>query len=267
MCLARLQCPPISAASVSSPATVACRNEPGGKVTRAAPIMIVGALRISTSSPWRVSRARRCCSATRDSVAIMLCRQRSGAAHVDIEAVVGGGDLDVERLCGWYQRLGDRPRRVERAAQAGIEDRTMIDGNDVVRTCSGEAHLEHVVRARPGVQRNPPPAEAVGVDQRIALRRRASPAPASRRRDCASTHDSVRLPSAGSRSPRRRQNAGKTARPVPGLRARPHQAPAVGMMTRYRRDFDRLAAKRVRHIDVLSVDQRRRRRQSDRRDR
>ena len=53
-----------SAASASSPATVACRNEPGGSVTCAAPIAIVGGVRISTSSPWRVSRASRCCSAT-----------------------------------------------------------------------------------------------------------------------------------------------------------------------------------------------------------
>ena len=85
-CSARLT----SAASASSPAIVACRNEPGGRVTRAAPIVIVGGARISTNSPWRVSRASRCCSATRDSVVISLGRQRSGAAHVDIETAFGG---------------------------------------------------------------------------------------------------------------------------------------------------------------------------------
>jgi hypothetical protein len=34
------------------------------------------------------------------------------------------------------------------------------------------------------------------------------------------------------------------------------QASAIGMMTRYRRDLDRLAAERVRHIDGLSAGQR-----------
>ena len=34
----------------------------------------------------------------------------------------------------------------------------------------------------------------------------------------------------------------------------PEQAPAIGMMTRHRCDLDGLAAKRVRHIDVLAVD-------------
>ena len=42
------------------------------------------------------------------------------------------------------------------------------------------------------------------------------------------------------------------------LRARTldrEQAPAVGMMTRHRRDLDGLAAKRVRHVHALAVDQ------------
>jgi hypothetical protein len=46
-----------SRASVSSPAAVACRNEPGGKATRARPITTDGGLRCAISSPWRVSRA------------------------------------------------------------------------------------------------------------------------------------------------------------------------------------------------------------------
>jgi len=43
-------------------------------------------------------------------------RQRPRAAHVDIESVAGGCDLDVERLSGWRQRFGDRPSRIKRAA-------------------------------------------------------------------------------------------------------------------------------------------------------
>src|ERR1700719_3256600 len=104
MCFARLQCSDTSAASLRSPATVACRNEPGGKVTRAAPITIVG-----------------------------------------------GRDLDVERLSARYQRLGNRPSRIERAAQAGIENGAAIEGNDVVRIGRRKTDLQHLMCADPGV--------------------------------------------------------------------------------------------------------------------
>ncbi len=69
-CLACLQCAVTSAANASSPAIVACRKEPGGRVTRATPIPMVGGARINTSSPWRVSRAKPCRCARADSVAI-----------------------------------------------------------------------------------------------------------------------------------------------------------------------------------------------------
>ena len=51
MCFAPLQCSNTSAASASSPAAVACRNEPGGSVTCAVPMLTTGGVRISTSSP------------------------------------------------------------------------------------------------------------------------------------------------------------------------------------------------------------------------
>ncbi len=41
-------------------------NEPGGSVTCALPTRTTGGLRMMTSSPWRVSRARLCFSASFD---------------------------------------------------------------------------------------------------------------------------------------------------------------------------------------------------------
>jgi hypothetical protein len=60
------------------------------------------------------------------------CRQRPRAAHVDVEAAIRSRDLDVERLCDRYQRLGDRAARIKRAAQAGGKDRTAVDRDNVV---------------------------------------------------------------------------------------------------------------------------------------
>ena len=56
-----------SAANVSSPATVAWRKEPGGRITRALPMVTPGGWRISTSSPCRVNRARACLAAMSDN--------------------------------------------------------------------------------------------------------------------------------------------------------------------------------------------------------
>ncbi len=148
-------------------------------------------------------------------------RQRAGAAHVDVEADIGGRDLDVERLADHDQRLGQRPGRIERAAQAGIEDRAAVDRNDVVRTCRTEADLEHLVGAHPGVQRDAAAADAMGIDQRVDVAIDLRP---RQRLD----HDvafpgcgRVRFPNAGSRIRRRRRNADRTARSAAGLACRP----------------------------------------------
>ena len=93
----------------------------------------------------------RCCSATRDSVAIIAGRQRPGAAHVDIEAVVGRGDLDVERLVrsASAARPAPTPHRARRAG------RDRGSGSDRPERCRGELAaakptLQHVVRAASG---------------------------------------------------------------------------------------------------------------------
>ena len=94
-----------------------------------------------------------------------LWRQRPGAAHIDIEAVQGRGDLDVERLADPDQGFGERPGRVERAVETGIEDRAAIDRHDVVRIGSSEPDLEHVVRAEPRMQGHAAAASAMRIDQ------------------------------------------------------------------------------------------------------
>ena len=78
-------------------------------------------------------------------------RQRPRAAHVDIEAAIGGGDLDVERLGGRLQHLGERPGGVERAAQAGIEDRAIVDRDDGVAAGGGKADAQFAVGAAAGM--------------------------------------------------------------------------------------------------------------------
>ena len=132
----------------------------------------------------------------------------------------------------------------------------MIDGNDVVRTCRREAHLEHVVRADPGVQRDPPPAEAMGIDQRmhfagkLGLRQHID--------------DEIAFPGTVAfgfpvldrAAPADAKMLANRRDPFRACTLDRDQAPAVGMMTRNGRDLDRLAAQRVRHIHVLSIDDR-----------
>jgi hypothetical protein len=209
---------------------------------------MVGGIRISTSSPWRVSRASRNTRQYCDGV----CRQRPGAAHVDIEAAIGGGDLDIKRLSDFDQRLGERPPRIERAVQAGIEDRAAIDGNDVMRICRGKTHLEHIVRADPGMQGNPAAARTMRVDQetdfavKLRLRQRLD--------------NDIALPGAVAfgfpvldrAAPADCKMRAKRRDPLRACALDPEQAPAVGM-ARYGFNLDGLAAKRVRHIHALPV--------------
>ncbi len=176
-------------------------------------------------------------------------RQRSGAAHVDVEPAVGGRDLDIERLADHDQRLGQRPRRIERATEPGIEDRAAIDRNDVVRACRGETDLEHLMRAHPRVQGDAAAADAMGIDQRIHLAGQIGP----RQR----LHHQIALPGAVALAlpmldRAAAANTKMRAERRDPLRARDldlPQAPAVGMTTRNRLNFDRLARKRIGHID------------------
>ena len=119
--------------------------------------------------------------------------------------------------------------------------------------CRRKTHLEHVVGAHPRVQGDPAPTEAVGVDQRmnvaIELRMRQH------------LDDEIALPgtvalgfpvldraaAAGSKVWAKRRDPFRA-----GMLDR-DQTPSIGMMARYRRHLHGLAAKRIRHIDVLAA--------------
>ena len=58
--------------------------------------------------------------------------ERARATQVDVETGIGRGHLDVERLSGRAERLGDRPGGFERAAEPGRQDRAVVDRDDVV---------------------------------------------------------------------------------------------------------------------------------------
>ncbi len=180
------------------------------------------------------------------------CRQRPGAAHVDVQTIVGGGDLDIERLSDRYQRLGDGPARVQRAAQAGGENGAAIDRNNVVRVGGGKAHFEHVVGAHPGVQRNPPAPGAMTIDQRrhfagkLRLRQRFDHEVAL---PCAV---GIGFPVLDRASPADSKMLAKWRNPLRACTRNLQQAPAVGM-TRYGRNLDGLAGERVWHVHRQSV--------------
>ena len=125
----------------------------------------VGARCCAINSPWRVSRARFCVAATRASAVIERRRQRAGAAHVDVEAGIGRGDLDVERFFRGTERFGDRPGGVERAVEAFGQNRTAVDRDHVMRARGGKPDLEHVMGAAPGVEYGAAAAFAVRVDE------------------------------------------------------------------------------------------------------
>ncbi len=80
-----------------------CRNGSPWAAVRAAPrpSMIVGTDCCATSSPWRVMRATRLRPATLARRGGFRRAQAATAPHVDIETVVGGGDLDIERFGEW----------------------------------------------------------------------------------------------------------------------------------------------------------------------
>ena len=130
----------------------------------------------------------------------------------------------------------------------------MIDRNDVVRICGSKADLEHLMRAHPGVQGNPPPAKAVGVDQGMHF--------AVKPRLRQHFDDEIALPRAvgfglpvlDRATAADTEMLAKWRDPFGACALDPEQAPAIGMMTRHRCDLDGLAAKRVGHIDVLAVD-------------
>jgi len=170
------------------------------------------------------------------------------AAYIDVEAAVGSGELDVERLSRRLHRLGDRPGCVERTAKGRIEDRTAIDRDDIVGTCCRISHLEHVVGAQARVKRHAPPPASVGVDEGMHL---AGDLRLRQRLD-----DEVALPCAVAFALPMLDRAATADSKVladrrDALRTGAidlQKAPAIGMLARDGCDLDGLAAQRVRHV-------------------
>ena len=151
------------------------------------------------------------------------------------------------------KRLGQRPGRVERAVQAGIEDRAAVDRNDVVRNGRGKADLEHVVCAEPRMQRDAAAADAMCIDQRRHL---AFEFRLPQRLD-----DESVLPGAVARpvcqcwiaQPPQTPKCGQNGVIRSGLANLDRkQPPAVGMAVDFLH-LDGLAAKRVGHVDRLTA--------------
>jgi len=126
----------------------------------------------------------------------------------------------------------------------------MIDRNDVVRTRRGEPHLQHVVRAHPGVQRHASPAQAMGIDQRINF--------AGKLGLCQRLDDKLSLPGLVAlglpvldrATAAYSKMSAERRYPLRACALEREQAAPVGM-TRQGRNFDSFAAERVRHIDVV----------------
>ena len=147
--------------------------------------------------------------------------QGAGAAHVHVDAGVGRGRLDVERLVLRRERLRDRPGGGNGAIERRRQHRAAVDPDDVMRAERGEADFDDVraCRAGHGTWR--------GGGRRRGRRSTRPPvhrgrlARARRRPGCVSNLDSGPGSNAGSRSRRRCRNAGRTARCAPGSRSRP----------------------------------------------
>ncbi len=98
------------------------------------------------------------------------CVQDAGAAHVHVDAGVGRGRLDVERLVLGFKRLRDRPGCWNGAIERRRQHRAAVDADDVVSAERRKADFEDVARAEPGMERGAAAAIAVGVDQRVHRR-------------------------------------------------------------------------------------------------
>ena len=173
-------------------------------------------------------------------------RQRPRASDIDIEAVTGGGDLDVERLAGRLQHLGERPRRIKRAAQAGIEDRAILDRDNRVAVGRGKTGAQRAVAIASGMDGDAAAAGAVGIDEVVDF---AGDAGMPERID----HDPA-LPGAIGLGLPVLDGAAAAGAEIPAERRDPlragvldaQQLPALGIADR-RFDVDGLAVQRVRY--------------------
>jgi len=178
-------------------------------------------------------------------------RQRPRAPHVDIEAGIARGDVNVERLAHGTDRFRNRPRRIDGAIQALGQNRTAVDRHQAMRAGGGKADLEHVMGAAPGVEYGAVAALAVGVDE---VGDRHAEAGLPQRFD----HE-IALPSAvaceipvlhGATAayPEMRTDGDDAL----GARLADAQQPAAIRMPGDGFDFDRFAGQRAGHIDRAS---------------
>src|SRR5262249_56921639 len=77
--------------------------------------------------------------------------QPARSAHVDIEAGVARGHLDVERLARRRKHFGNVPGRRDRASEHWREDRAAIDRHDAVALHPRQANRQYLTRPAPGV--------------------------------------------------------------------------------------------------------------------
>ena len=90
---------------------------------------------------------------------------RPRAAQIDIESIKGSGDGDIERLHQSAQVATQRARCRDRAGHAGVEQRAIVDGDDVVRPRAHEADLVGLAMRKAGMKGRAAPARAMRVDQ------------------------------------------------------------------------------------------------------
>ena len=159
-----------SAASVSSPATVACRNEAGRqrdlrRADRDRPAAFASAPVRHGASAAPGGAVRQRATALRSSLAGSGPEPRTSTSRpLSVAVIWMSSGLPVE-ISGSAiaQAASIAPLR------ARVENRAAIDRDDVVRIGRGKADLEHVMGAHPGVQGDAPAAGAMGVDQRTHL--------------------------------------------------------------------------------------------------
>jgi hypothetical protein len=76
-------------------------------------------------------------------------RQRAGAAHIHVDAGIGRGHVNIERLFRGLEYFGHRPGRGNGAVEAGRQDRATVDRDDVVGAGRREADFQHIMGAAP----------------------------------------------------------------------------------------------------------------------
>ncbi len=175
-------------------------------------------------------------------------REGAGAANVDIEPGVRRRDVNIERLHRGSEHLGDRPGRLDSAAEPRRQHRTSVDRDQAVGAGGGEADLQHFVRAAPGMQDGAAAAVAMGIDQ--IADRRLEPGLLQRFDDETALPGAVtrRLPMLDGAAAAHAEMRTDRRNALRARRLDAQQMPPVGMAGD-RLDLDRFARQRAGHIN------------------